>query len=830
VPLSDFSSTSSLQVQLPRGTPLEVGCTVRALIGDQATEREIWKNVTVTAKPMSDDGLKTMVDSDIKAAMDQQDKWGALRLVASVGACLSADKPHTNITSSGTRGAIREQMMNVLGQVSASEEPSSVADIDQMANSLKTVTDEPDELSESTINKTFGILDTVFKDVRTLTAGAANLMKRVRQPLADSISNAMSSSSKPEHTAHCKAEWTSCLRAAKNSRLCADARRACIKSRNTNVDEGVLLLNKLVAEEMKGRLPSEGEVVLQTPAVTLQVTKVLDTDIGNGEKSKFTSRSGSKFKLPAAIKGKKKKKCSEGDAVCGMNIVVQTWNPAVHGNDVLAPGMDSANVSDTLGMGSLATAVTSMSVREDDDESEAIDVSGLDDSADGAVEISLKVDASLMSAKQGETYEKSCVWFDAATESFKSDGCTLVSQEGSDEVTCRCTHLTDFALWIKLKTEAAAISAYDECVANATAYGQNVSDVCGARPTDSVLKSNVEKYSSLTIGCFNYLLALIVLMKMLRFTIPKMCSQKSLGDVTRAMSVIDYQCILVFFTTIIRGSVALCKFLEVITNDNLTLSAVLMMLPMIFGFWAASLTIASWASIVHKTIKKGSHNPVSGMTLYYLGFNVLDIVFVGTCWAMILTSNHSDLDRMKLWAKLGETALAAPEIILAVAALIYGSILIGKINDSMRKFASRESDQKVQLKAVQKTALIMAVFAFTYLCQGGLDFMVGWFPSVYDIKVKIGDTELYAVSPIEASHALCSLVCSTIIVFVTVKYEEIAMIAHEVATPLRMLGESVSSLFPSRKSSMAAFDKAAGGYQPVPQSDPDTPAKGTKEI
>ena len=47
----------------------------------------------------------------------------------------------------------------------------------------------------------------------------------------------------------------------------------------------------------------------------------------------------------------------------------------------------------------------------------------------------------------------------------------------------------------------------------------------------------------------------------------------------------------------------------------------------------------------------------------------------------------------------------------------YGSILIGKINDSMRKFASRESDQKVQLKAVQKTALIMAVFAFTYLCQ-----------------------------------------------------------------------------------------------------------------
>jgi len=56
------------------------------------------------------------------------------------------------------------------------------------------------------------------------------------------------------------------------------------------------------------------------------------------------------------------------------------------------------------------------------------------------------------------------------------------------------------------------------------------------------------------------------------------------------------------------------------------------------------------------------------------------------------------------------------------------------------------------------------------------------------------------------------------------------MIAHEVATPLRMLGESVSSLFPSRKSSMAAFDKAAGGYQPVPQSDPDTPAKGTKEI
>ena len=75
-----------------------------------------------------------------------------------------------------------------------------------------------------------------------------------------------------------------------------------------------------------------------------------------------------------------------------------------------------------------------------------------------------------------------------------------------------------------------------------------------------------------------------------------------------------------FFRRLSDGLLHGSRFLQVITNDNLTLSAVLMMLPMIFGFWAASLTIASWyLSVEIALFREGENVPLFDWVFYALG-------------------------------------------------------------------------------------------------------------------------------------------------------------------------------------------------------------------
>lgn len=215
------------------------------------------------------------------------------------------------------------------------------------------------------------------------------------------------------------------------------------------------------------------------------------------------------------------------------------------------------------------------------------------------------------------------------------------------------------------------------------------------------------------------------------------------------------------------------------------------------AFWSASLTIASWASIVHRTIKKGSKNPISGLTAYYIAFNVIDIALVCCCWVMILSTE--DISTIQTWSKVGQSALAIPEVLLAISSLVYGTILMARIRDSMAKFAKNESDQKAQVKAVHKTGAVMICFSLAFLCQATLEIIAGWFPHVYLEEILLGGHKIYAMSPMNAAYALFSLITATIIVFVTVKYEELKIIAHDIGAPLISLAHRVSGKWSYQK-------------------------------
>jgi len=546
------------------------------------------------------------------------------------------------------------------------------------------------------------------------------------------------------------------------------------------------MLEKLVAKEMFGRLPSEGEMRLDTASVRLRATKVRTSDIGEHT---FRDDNGASFHLPADVATRKS--CEEGDTVCGMNIVVETWDNEVLGDGIAGPG--SHNETNGTENGALASTVTSLTVLDTDANASSIKVDGLHDSEAGAVRIKLKYTPPAIKPADGEVRVVKCVYYDKAKEEFSSDGCTLVEDGKDGEAECRCTHLTDFALWVQLVKEDIAEREWEKCMKDAEKDGldnEAATARCGPKIL-SVSDSPIEKWVQLGIAIGNFILVFICLIKLLRFIMPDLYSEG-----LRSMLITDYQCLMVLVTTAVRGSVALCKHFGVVDNQNLTVSAILFTLPMLFAFWSASLTITNWAKVVHHTVKRGSKSPISGLEVPYFGFNLAIIVSLGVCWAMLVTAD--DIDTKQVWSKIGQTTLAVPEVTLALGAVVYGSILIFRISESMKTFGKSADDaqKKKQVTACYKTACIMIGFAVLFLCQATIEIIAGWAPDWYFHKVLIGGEAAYAMSPINAAYALCSLLTCLIIVFVTVRLEEVKIafvdVGNVVAAPLVMLARRIS--------------------------------------
>jgi hypothetical protein len=784
-PLSDFSASSSLQVQLPRGEPrLEVVCVVKAVIGDQSTTHTVVDFLEISKQPpLPLEDLQKVVEQDMKSAVSQQDKWQALRLVNSVTRQLENSKASEAASTADSKdgAAIREAMLDVLGSVAKGtpNEIQSPEDIDQMANTLATVTDRPAELSGATVGKTLSLVDGLLQGVESMPVGTeAELLQRVRVPISNSISNAMMSNNRS--STPCKAAWKTCITEATANkkvldeaevRQCTEQRRSCIAKQSSSLKQGQAMLKKLIAKEMRNRVPDEGEMKISTPAVEMRVTKVQRSQIAEHA---FADSKGARFKLPATLRNRKS--CREGDA-CGMNIVVETWNPAVHGEEVAGPSQDAQTDG-----GHLASSVTSLTVRDDDENATEIPVSGLEDSEEGAVRISLKYNEPTETVKPGETLQKQCVYYAPELEQFTSDGCTLVKGALEGEVECRCTHLTDFALWVQLVKESALTKERQGCVELNQAKGlseEEIATICGP-PVLSVVDSVVEKYVQLVVAITNFVLAFVVLIKILRFTIPQ-----AYMDGIQIWTINDWQCFLVLLTASVRASVALCKHLEVTNNANLTVSAVLFTVPMLLAFWSASLAIANWARVIHHAIRKGSKSPIAGIEAPYLAFNLVVVLILGICWGMI---THADsLDAKEAWAKIGQTSLAVPEIALGLAAIVYGSLLISRIRESIKKFSGRSKDDMQQLQriaAMQKTGATMVAFAVAFMVQASIEIMAGWYPEIYFRKIFINGQPAYAMSPMNAAYALCSLITCTVIVFVTVKYEELQIAVYDVGATL----------------------------------------------
>jgi len=81
----------------------------------------------------------------------------------------------------------------------------------------------------------------------------------------------------------------------------------------------------------------------------------------------------------------------------------------------------------------------------------------------------------------------------------------------------------------------------------------------------------------------------------------------------------------------------------------------------------------------------------------------------------------------------------------------------------------------------------MLVFALMFLTQATIDIISIYFPELYAREIAINGQKLYAMSPMNAVYHLCALCTATVIVFVSVKIEEIKIIIQEVASPVLKL-------------------------------------------
>lgn len=294
---------------------------------------------------------------------------------------------------------------------------------------------------------------------------------------------------------------------------------------------------------------------------------------------------------------------------------------------------------------------------------------------------------------------------------------------------------------------------------------------------------------------------------------PKLVGIKSTQDIVLKLSVADYQTVLVLVTTVLRGSNAILKWkagnaasgdpVQVLRDIMVDMNPAVMMVSNLSMFWAASLTVANWASIIHATIRKGSKNPLGGLGKIYLVCNISICILLVTTWVCLqLAPNGSQA--AQTWAMVGQLTLAIPELSLAILATIYGLLLVRMIKRSIKAFGAASDAKKRQLMACQRTMVIFITFALAFLIQAGLDTLAGVGPDWYYWR---GNGGLLPVAPLDLTYAICSVVTNFIILFVLVKYEEVTQLAAEIAQPFVMFARKFSN---------------ANGYSKVPIDDTST--------
>jgi len=197
----------------------------------------------------------------------------------------------------------------------------------------------------------------------------------------------------------------------------------------------------------------------------------------------------------------------------------------------------------------------------------------------------------------------------------------------------------------------------------------------------------------------------------------------------------DYQCIMVFVSTLALGLFFIFDgyfpewfgaFTGVIGRSpaiRLTVMLLLWALPANVAFWSFTVLVFHWAGILYGGPKMGARagNAMGGLRTVFLVTNGVLSVESVTCWVLILVLPDPKIAAVVAFSD--QLLFAFTALVLSVSVLFFGISLSKTISKSAKRFAGSDAAAKRNRAAARKSAVVAITFSIIWLLSTVLRFI-----------------------------------------------------------------------------------------------------------
>jgi hypothetical protein len=302
-------------------------------------------------------------------------------------------------------------------------------------------------------------------------------------------------------------------------------------------------------------------------------------------------------------------------------------------------------------------------------------------------------------------------------------------------------------------------------------------------------------------------LSLVLSLKLGLCVFPKLWNVHSHAELGLHVTVTDYQCILVLVCCAVQGTISIWQYRDGFQRCSPWISGVVLLVPRLATFWSTTLTIATWDTLIHRVVSRGSKSPIAGVAQLFAKLSAFLLILVVSCWSAILAWREN-ASAAADWAKAAQTIVAVPACAVALLSLAY-CLVLGRTIRRMSIRAPEDSGclEAKQLDACHTTCSCCIALALLFLTQATTDLAAGW------VGQGSAPASLFEGGlPLATVHALTSTALSVVIVFVVVKYDEVTAACDLALAPFAAVADYILRHLAPRYSKVPApdFEDAPG--------------------
>ncbi|MES1908617.1 MAG: hypothetical protein MHM6MM_001518 [Cercozoa sp. M6MM] len=262
-----------------------------------------------------------------------------------------------------------------------------------------------------------------------------------------------------------------------------------------------------------------------------------------------------------------------------------------------------------------------------------------------------------------------CRWFDSGTHSWRQDGCRTVSVTPSADgvhtvYQCRCEHLTTFAM---------------------------VKEMTHCRSSESGV------YVPFA-GTFGFV-ALLAVGQSVRYVAATRAHKRSKGLVLQHAGVV----------VVALARVAACIYLESKEDPSVTVTVVLLSVPMCLVYWAFTYVVVQWAGIIHFAMSHPG-DPTAKLRRVFFPVNLALAAILVVTIAVASTGNDAAADA-------GSVIVASVSLLTAVGFIVYGTLLLRQMSRSQQMGSTSDEKTRVMRQAARRLFLVTLLTSLAFIVQ-----------------------------------------------------------------------------------------------------------------